>query len=216
VVGNMIGSGIFLLPSALAGYGGISIVGWLITATGAMLLAMVFARLGRAFPRTGGPYAYTRRAFGDFVGFLTAWGYWIASWVGNAAIAIAFVSYLGYFDAFKALNSNRVLAAALAISAVWLLTFVNVMGVRQGGIMQLITTVLKFVPLLGLALLGLFFINVDNFGGFNTSGQSSYGALTAIAALTLWSFIGVESATVPAEDVQNPKRTIPRATAPLR
>jgi APA family basic amino acid/polyamine antiporter len=212
VVGNMIGSGIFLLPSALAGYGGISIVGWLITATGAMLLAMVFARLGRAFPRTGGPYAYTRRAFGDFVGFLTAWGYWIAAWVGNAAIAIAFVSYLGYFDAFDALNSNRALAAAVAISAVWVLTFVNAMGVRQGGIMQLVTTVLKFVPLLGLALIGLFFINVDNFGGFNTSGQSSYGALAAIAALTLWSFIGVESATVPAEDVQNPKRTIPRAT----
>ncbi|MER6591113.1 amino acid permease [Micromonospora purpureochromogenes] len=95
------------MPSALAGYGGISILGWLITAAGAMLLAVVFARLGRAFPHTGGPYAYSRRAFGDFVGFLTAWGYWIAAWVGNAAIAVAFVSYLGYFAAFDALNSNR-------------------------------------------------------------------------------------------------------------
>jgi APA family basic amino acid/polyamine antiporter len=212
VVGNMIGSGIFLLPSALAGYGGISILGWLFTAAGAMLLALVFARLGRAFPRTGGPYAYSRRAFGDFVGFLTAWGYWIAAWVGNAAIAVAFVSYLGYYEAFDALNSNRVLAAAVAIAAVWVLTFVNVLGVRQGGAVQLVTTVLKFLPLLALALVGIFFISGDNFGGFNRSGQSGYGALTAVAALTLWAFIGVESATVPAGDVHNPRRTIPRAT----
>lgn len=212
VIGNMIGSGIFLLPSALAGYGGISILGWAVTATGAVLLALVFARLGRAFPRTGGPYAYSRRAFGDFVGFLTAWGYWIAAWVGNAAIAVAFVSYLGYFEAFSALNDNRVLAAAVAIGAVWLLTFVNILGVRQGGVMQVVTTVLKLVPLLALAVFGLFFINADNFGGFNTSGQSTFGALSAVAALTLWAFIGVESATVPAEDVRDPRRTIPRAT----
>jgi APA family basic amino acid/polyamine antiporter len=212
VIGNMIGSGIFLLPSALAGYGGISISGWLVTATGAVLLALVFARLGRAFPKTGGPYAYSRRAFGDFVGFLTAWGYWIAAWVGNAAIAVAFVSYLGYFQPFRALNDNRVLAAAVAIGAVWLLTFVNILGVRQGGMVQAVTTVLKLVPLLGLAVFGLFFINVDNFGGFNASGQSTFGALSAVAALTLWAFIGVESATVPAEEVEDPTRTIPRAT----
>jgi basic amino acid/polyamine antiporter, APA family len=74
VVGNMVGSGVFLLPSSLAQYGGISIVAWVVTALGAMALAIVFARLGRAFPRTGGPYAYSRRAFGDFVGFRTAWG----------------------------------------------------------------------------------------------------------------------------------------------
>jgi APA family basic amino acid/polyamine antiporter len=212
VVGNMIGSGIFLLPSSLAGFGGISIFGWLLTATGAMLLAMVFALLGRAYPRTGGPYAYSRHAFGDFVGFLTAWGYWIAAWVGNAAIAVAFVSYLGYFDAFDALNDNRILAAAVAIGAVWLLTFVNVLGVRQGGIVQIVTTVLKFLPLLGLAVFGLFFIDLDNFGGFNTSGDTNFGALAAVGALTLWAFIGVESATVPAEDVENPTKTIPRAT----
>lgn len=74
VIGNMIGSGIFLLPSALAPYGGISVVGWIFTAVGAMLLALVFARLARAYPRTGGPYAYSQLAFGDFVGFQTAWG----------------------------------------------------------------------------------------------------------------------------------------------
>jgi basic amino acid/polyamine antiporter, APA family len=84
VVGNMIGSGVFLLPSSLASYGGISIVAWLLTTAEAVLLALVFARLGRAYPQTGGPYAYSRKAFGDFVGFQTAWGYWIAIWAGNA------------------------------------------------------------------------------------------------------------------------------------
>jgi amino acid transporter len=95
VVGNMVGSGIFLLPASLAQAAGpISILGWVFTGAGAMLLALVFAKLGRAFPRTGGPYAYAREAFGDFVGFQT-WGYWIAVWAGNAAIAVAFVGYAG-------------------------------------------------------------------------------------------------------------------------
>jgi len=119
VVGNMIGSGVFLLPSSLASYGSISLVGWAITATGAVLLALVFARLGRAYPRTGGPYAYSRRAFGDFIGFQTAWGYWIAAWAGNAAIAVAFVGYLAVF--WPGLAGNAVLAAVVAISAIWLL-----------------------------------------------------------------------------------------------
>jgi APA family basic amino acid/polyamine antiporter len=210
VIGNMIGSGIFLLPSSLAEYGGISIVGWLFTAAGAVLLALVFARLGRAFPKTGGPYAYARRAFGDFVGFLTAWGYWIAVWVGNAAIAVAFVAYLGFF--WGELKTNRVLAALIALAAIWLLTFVNAIGVRRAGAVQAVTTVIKLVPLLALAVFGLFFVDPDNFTPFNASGGSAYGAVTAVAALTLWSFIGVESATVPAEDVENPTRNIPRAT----
>ena len=98
VVGNMVGSGVFLLPASLADVAGpVSIIGWLFTGVGAMLLALVFARLASTFPRTGGPYAYSRRAFGDFIGFQTAWGYWIAAWAGNAAIAVAFVGYLAVF-----------------------------------------------------------------------------------------------------------------------
>ncbi|MEE9472632.1 MAG: amino acid permease, partial [Acidimicrobiia bacterium] len=89
VVGNMIGSGVFLLPAALAQYGGISLLGWGVTTTGALLLALVFARLSRLVPRVGGPYAYTRIGFGDFAAFLVAWGYWISIWVANAAIAVA-------------------------------------------------------------------------------------------------------------------------------
>ena len=210
VVGNMIGSGVFLLPASLAAFGGISLVGWVVTAAGAMTLALVFARLGRAHPRTGGPYAYSRKAFGDFVGFQTAWGYWIAVWAGNAAIAVAFVGYLGYF--WESLTTNRALAAAVALAAIWLLTAVNALGVRQGGLVQAATTVLKLVPLVAIGVVGVFVIDTGNFGGFNTSGDSNYGALSAVAALTLWAFIGLESATVPAEDVVDPERTIPRST----
>src|SRR5581483_3574693 len=114
VIGNMIGSGVFLLPASLASAAGpISIVAWLVTGVGALALALVFANLGRAFPRTGGPYAYARRAFGDFVGFQTAWGYWIAAWAGNAAIATAFVAYSSTF--WADLGTNKVLAAATGL-----------------------------------------------------------------------------------------------------
>jgi len=214
VVGNMIGSGVFLLPAALAAYGGLSIVSWLFTATGAFLLAWVFASLGRAYPRTGGPYAYSRKAFGDFIGFQTAWGYWIAAWVGNAAIAVAFVGAVGYFiDIFAGTSSGDKLAqVALATAAIWLLTFVNTRRVRSVGAVQAVTTVLKFLPLAAIAFVGLFWFDGANFPAWNTSGDSTFGAITAAATLTLWAFIGLESATVPAEDVADPKRTIPRST----
>src|SRR5688572_25907340 len=98
VVGNMIASGVFMLPATLAGYGGISLVGWVVSSIGAMSLALVFGWLSKLRPNaTGGPYAYVRDGMGDFAGYLVAWGYWISVWATNAAIAVAFVSYLGEF-----------------------------------------------------------------------------------------------------------------------
>jgi basic amino acid/polyamine antiporter, APA family len=225
VAGNMIGSGVFLLPAALAAvmvvHGSSSILAWAFTGIGAMLLALVFASLGRAFPRTGGPYAYAHRAFGDFAGFWTAWGYWIAAWVGNAAIATAFVGYLGEFwpKVVENSQSGRITAAAVAVGVVWVLTAINVAGVRQTGIVQVFTTILKFVPLALIGIVGLFFMRSVNFGAFAPQGLTTWGGwgdvftgITAAAALTLWAFIGLESATVPAEEVKNARRTIPRAT----
>lgn len=211
VVGNMIGSGVFLLPASLAAYGGASIVGWIFTAVGALLLAMVFSRLGRAFPRVGGPYAYARAGFGDVIGFQVAWGYWIAIWVGNAAIAIAFVGYLGQF--WSGLTDSPVLSAVVAMAAVWLLTAVNAVGVRESGWVQLLTTIGKLVPLVGIALAAFFVFDAAAFAPFNPTDQSAASAVTSVATLTLWAFIGLESATVPADDVADPARTIPRATA---
>jgi basic amino acid/polyamine antiporter, APA family len=209
VVGNMVGSGIFLLPASLAGAAGpMSIFGWLFTGIGAMLLALVFARLGRAMPRTGGPYAYARRAFGDFIGFQTAWGYWIAAWAGNAAIAVAFVGYLAVF--WGNLETNNLLAALVGIGVIWLLTFVNILGTRESGVVQVVTTVLKFVPLAIIGVIGLFFIESDNFTPFAPHG--TFSAISAAAPLTLWAFIGLESATVAAGEVKDPEKNIPRAT----
>ena len=210
VVGNMVGSGVFLLPATLAGAAGpVSLFGWVITGTGAVMLALVFANLGRALPRTGGPYAYAKRAFGDFVGFQTAWGYWIAIWAGNAAIAVAFVSYLTVF--WPAVGDNKMLGALSGIALIWLLTFTNILGARESGMVQLVTTVLKFVPLAVIGIVGLFFIDGGNYEPFAPHG-ASLSLLSTTAALTLWAFIGLESATVPADEVKDPERTIPRAT----
>ncbi len=210
VVGNMIGSGVFLLPAALGSFGGISLLGWGFTCVGAILLALVFARLSRLVPRAGGPYAFSRAGFGDFAGFLVGWGYWISIWVANAALAVAFTSYLSWF--WPALATDRVLSTAVGIGAIWLLTWVNVRGVRTAGSVQVVTTIFKLIPLVAIGGLGLLYLEPANFRPFNASGEGTFPAITAAATLTLWAFLGFESATVPAEEVNDPERTIPRAT----
>jgi APA family basic amino acid/polyamine antiporter len=211
VIGNMVGSGIFTLPASLAGEAGpASIIALVFTGLGAMLLALVFANLGRAHPRTGGPYYFARRAFGDFVGFQTAWAYWIAAWVGNAAIAVAFAGYLGVF--WGDIRTTNWLAAVVAVAAIWLFTLVNIAGARQTGIAQVITTVLKFVPLAIIGIVGLFYIEGGNFSPFASASGGFDWHINAAATLALWAFIGLESATVPADEVKDPEKTIPRAT----
>lgn len=210
VTGNMIGSGIFLLPASLAGFGSISLLAWGFTSVGALLLALVFAKLGTIMPRIGGPYAYCREGFGDFVGFQMAYNYWIALWVGNAAIAVAFTGYLGVF--WHQLNGNAELSFLVTVGVVWLMTIINIVGVRRAGMVQLVTTILKLLPLILIATFGLLFIQPHNLAQFNISGKSNFSALSGAATLTLWAFIGLESATVPADNVENPSRNIARAT----
>jgi basic amino acid/polyamine antiporter, APA family len=210
VMGNMIGSGVFLLPASLAPYGGVSLLGWLISTVGALTLALVFARLARAAPATGGPYAYSRRAFGDLAGFLVAWGYWISMWCTNAALAVAGVGYLDPFA--PSLVRNPVTAAAMALAAIWLLTAVNLRGVREAGRVQSVTTVLKVLPLVAVGIAGLFVLNPSHFALVDSSGSAVLSGASATATLTLWAFLGLESATIPASSVHDPRRTIPRAT----
>ena len=211
VVGNMIGSGVFLLPAALAAYGGIGLLGWLGSSTGAIALALLFSNLSKIIPNAlGGPYAYTRSGLGDFAGFLVAWGYWISIWCTNAAIAVTFVSYSTVF--FPILATNSIMAVGTGLGAVWLLTWVNTLGVKQAGRVQIITTVLKLTPLLLVSIVGLFYMDVDNFSPFNISSVSNFKAITATATLTLFAFLGLESATIPSGDIHEPEKTIPRAT----
>ncbi|MFU8797400.1 MAG: amino acid permease [Gammaproteobacteria bacterium] len=209
VAGNMIGSGIFMLPAALAHYGSISILAWVLTAMGAICLALVFSKLSELIPKTGGPYVYCRIGFGNFVGFQIAYNYWIALCVGNAAIVVAFVGYLGVF--WPELTQNPYLAFTIKVGTVWFMTLINVFGVRSAGIVQLVTTVLKILPLLVMGTVGFLFVRPENLSHFNLSGEATLPALTGAATLTLWAFIGLESATVPAEDANNPK-DISRAT----
>jgi APA family basic amino acid/polyamine antiporter len=159
VVGNMIGSGIFLLPAAIAPYGMNSVLAWLITAAGALFLAVVYAALGRAFPTSCGPYDYTRIAFGELAGFIVAWGYWISIWVGNAAIATGAVSYLS--DLYPAIGTQPTSAFA-TVGVIWVLTGVNVWGTRAAGSVQMVTTVLKVLPLIAIAGLGVFLFFTHN------------------------------------------------------
>ncbi len=210
VVGNMIGSGVFLLPASLAAFGGISIIGWLVSAGGAVCLALVFARLGAIIPRVGGPYAYAREGFGDFVGFWVAWSYWISVMATNAALAVAFVGYSTVF--WPALGASPALAAMAGLGTLWTLTAVNAYGVRQAGQVQLVTTILKLLPLAAIGTFGFLSFRVEHFQPFNPTGGSPFTAVTTTVTLTLWAFLGLESGTIPAGDVRDPARTIPRAT----
>lgn len=211
VMGNMIASAMFMLPATLSSYGSISLVGWLFSGLGAMALALVFSWLSQLMPvANGGPYAYTREGLGDFAGFLVAWGYWLSIWSANAAITVAFLSYLTVF--VPALAENSALAVGVGLFAIWFLTWINMRGIRDAGLVQLVTTVLKIAPLVLVTLGGLFYINTENYFPFNTSGLSDFNAITATATLTLFAFVGLESATIPSGHVENPAKTISRAT----
>jgi len=210
VIGNMIGSGIFLLPASLAVYGGVSILGWLATTFGALMTALVFVRLSRQFPKQGGPYRYAYDQFGSFAGFSVAWSYWVSIWCGNAAIAVAGVTYLGFF--WPELQNNPLLSVLVTLSFVWLITLLNIKGVRQAGLFQLVTTVLKFIPLAIIGAICVVVFEPSALEPFNLTEQPLSHSIAATAALTLWAFLGLESATIPADNVDKPNKTIPRAT----
>jgi len=211
VIGNMIASGLFMLPATLAIYGGISLVGWLISGAGAICLALVYSWLSKLQPSaTGGPYAYTREGMGTFPAFLVAWGYWISVWCTNAAIAVAFVSYLTAF--IPALGCNPFLSIGTGLSAIWFLTWINTKGIREAGLVQIITTILKLAPLLVITIGGLFYLNADHFIPFNVSSQSNLSAITSTTTLTLFAFLGLECATIPSGNVKNAEKTVSRAT----
>lgn len=209
VLGNMIGSGVFLLPASLAPYGGYSLAGWAISAIGALLLAGVFYRLSRRAARPGGPYAYSREAFGDCIGFLNAWMYWVTLAIGNATIIVAFASYLSVF--FPVIGSQPSYGALAALVTIWVVVAINIAGIRSAGAVQVVTTILKLLPLLALALFG--FVHFD--ARLLTPGPqagSAWHAINFSVAATLFAFIGVECATIPAGHVRDPEKTIPRAT----
>ena len=209
IIGTIIGVGIFNLPTSLAAYGPISLVSLALTTVGALALAMLFASLSRRLPADGGPYAYSRVAFGNRVGFANAWSYWITAWAGNAAIAVGWVLYVEHF---VNKDHTKVISILLVLAGLWGAAAVNLSGVKNMGSIQVVTTILKFFAVGFIATVGLFYIDTANYSPFNISGE---GALTAIGggmAIALFSYIGVECVAVAAGKVRDPDRNVPRAT----
>lgn len=210
VAGNMMGSGVFMLPANLAATGGIALYGWLITCVGAVALGLVFAKLGAIAPMAGGPYAYARASFGDYMGYQTNLIYWLANVLGNTALVVAGLGYLsGFFPAL----TNPLVSAGAQIALVWFFVYANILGPNAVGKLQSFTTSFALLPIVGMALFGWFWFSTDTYSeGWNVSGQGSLSAIGATLTFTLWAFIGVETASVSAGVVENPKRNIPIAT----
>ena len=209
IVGSIIGVGIFNLPTSLAVYGPITLVSMALTTVGALALALLFAALSRRLPADGGPYAYARAAFGNPLGFANAWSYWITAWAGNAAIAVGWVLYVEHF-----INKDHTkwITVLLVLVGLWLPAAVNLTGVKNIGSVQVVTTIVKFVALAFVAIVGLFYIKSANFTPWNVSKESTISAIGGGMAIALFSYLGVETAAVAAAKVRNPDRNIPRAT----
>jgi APA family basic amino acid/polyamine antiporter len=209
IMGSIIGVGIFNLPTSLAPYGPITIVSMALTTVGALVLALLFSALSRRLPADGGPYAYARVGFGNPLGFANAWSYWITAWAGNAAIAVGWVLYVEHFINKDHSKWGSIL---LVLAGLWGAAIVNLSGAKNMASIQMMTTILKFAALLFMSTVGLFYIDGSNYTPWNVSTQSTLGAIGSGMAIALFSYIGVECASVAAGKVRNPDRNVGRAT----
>ena len=209
VIGNMIGVGIFMLPASLSEYGSISIFGWIISGIMALLIAFIFRNITYNFNDCNNPIDYLENIFGGFIGFFIIWGYWISILLVNASIAIAITSYL---SVFTDIIQKREFAILISILIVLVIAFINYNGIKNTGNFQLITTILKIVPLITTIFLGFYFFDINNFFPINLSSETNFKAITITTTLTFFAFLGIESASIPADKISNPKKNIPKST----
>ena len=207
-VGCAIGSGIFMMPTILAPYGMLGFFGWLIAGLGSILVALTMAQLVIRMPKTGGPYVYVNEALGSFSGFIIAWTYWIACISAIAGISIAFVGYLGFF--IPKISDSPILSLIASLLLVWAVVLLNIKSIENSSRFQLISTLLKLLPLLLIIFLGASNLTVSNLPEFNPTNLHPISLLGTVTTLVMWSFIGIETATVPADNVINPQETIPK------
>ena len=207
-VGCAIGSGIFMMPTILAPYGMLGFFGWLIAGLGSILVALTMAQLVIRMPKTGGPYVYVNEALGSFSGFIIAWTYWIACISAIAGISIAFVGYLGFF--IPKISDSPILSLIASLLLVWAVVLLNIKSIENSSRFQLISTLLKLLPLLLIIFLGASNLTVSNLPEFNPTSLHPLSLLGTVTTLVMWSFIGIETATVPADNVINPQETIPK------
>ena len=211
IVGGMIGSGIFLLPTALAPYGWTGVLAWCVSIGGALAIAYAIARMTREMPQETGAIAITGAVLGVVPGVLVGWAYWVSTWAAVAAIAIAATSYLSAL--IPALNATPMIGALVAVGMIWAMTLINLAGAAMAGRFQIVTTVLKLLPLIAVGL-----ITVALMVGGTTplpplpSASTAMIGLGAAITLTLFPLLGFETAGVIAERVRDPGRTVMRAT----
>lgn len=211
VAGNMMGSGIFMLPATLAqkSGSGATMLAWLLTGAGSIFLALSFAKLGTRYPSTGGPYDYSRRAFGDLAGFMNAWLYWNGSWIGNAAIIIAVASYT--CNVFPAIGSNHLTSFIYTSSILWVFTIINILGVKRAGIIQTGITVFELALFIAFIFVAASHFNPGFLAPIFPKGKS-LNTIPSAAASTLWAFIGFETTSVTAGEIKNPEKNVARST----
>ncbi|MGO9196204.1 MAG: APC family permease [Acidimicrobiales bacterium] len=211
VIGSIIGTGVFTMPAVMAGAGTSSLLTLGVISIGALLLATLFGQLTKRVPNTdGGLYAYAKHEFGDFAGYLTAWCYWITCWAGNAAIVSSWVFYVEAL--FNITNPSAWTNLGIALCGLWIPAAINLIGVRQMAWFQNVTVVLKFAPLALVGIVGWFFVRSAHFGPFNASGGSLYSGIGIAAGVALFSFIGVEVASIAAGRVKEPRKNVGRAS----
>lgn len=207
VVGTMIGSGIYLLPTTLAPYGPNLLVAFAVTIGGTVLLALTFAGFARKMP--GGPFVYVRTAFGDAPAFLTLWSYMVSQWTGVAAVAVATAGAIGHV---LPQVSGGVGLTIVALGCILVLTVVNLTGARSAGWVQVLATLIKIVPLVAVVLL----VAVRVGGGHSAQPLAavplSLAGVAGAAALMLFSLTGFEAATVISTMTDKAEETVPRAT----
>ena len=210
MVGNLVGSGIFLLPATLASIGGVSLFGWLAGAAGALLLAVVFSALVILRPGVDGVADYARLAAGRYAGFQSGFAYWVSNWIGTVAIALAVTGYMTVF--LPALRSP-VGSALATIAVIWLLTAVNALGPKMASRFGGWTLALGALPVLAVGLLGWLWFDPGLYArNWNPTGQPLLQGTQASLLLIFWAYTGMESAIVTASVVRNPARNVPLAT----
>jgi arginine:agmatine antiporter len=210
VAGNMIGSGIFVLPATVAAVGSVTIVGWLAATVGAVALALMYAKLARRQPMAGGPASYVFDAFGPFAGMQASLWYWTSCLIGNVAIAAAAA---GYLAAFVGATPSPVEIAFLTVALLWLGTAVNMVSPRFAGLFNGPLLIAGLVPLLLVGTLGWFTFDAAQFqANWNVSEFSNLGAIKHSLVLVFWAYLGLESASVAAAVVEEPERNVAVAT----
>jgi APA family basic amino acid/polyamine antiporter len=211
VVGGMIGAGIFMLPALIAPYGWIGVIGWIIAISGALPIGYALAALTRSMPEQSGGVAVTGAVLGQVVGVLVGWSYWISVWTAIAAIAGTAVAYLGVFLPW--LGATPLNGALATIGLIWLLTLTNLAGAKLAGRIQVVTTVLKLLPLLAvIAILSGLWVRGTATAPLWPGTGPGYGGLTAAVTLALFPLVGFEAAGLVAARVSDPARNVMRAT----